>query len=283
MSLYRISPRGLRRSAFTLIEVLVVVAIIALLISVLLPSLRAARDQAKGVTCLSNLKQIGNGCAYYTQEHQGRFAPPFRFIRRVNGNSNDYINVPAWFQYIPFRYLSNNTQVVSCPMDDFVEASRPNMKRGPERELQGQRPKIYYSYSINAAFPKSSIPVTTVASSILPDTPFSFDKIIERYNPGALDYIKIPSSTAYLLETAESGMLNPWLLDTFFRKQHGQRKDAMSLLFADYHAEVRSFRQIYPGDFKWNPPVHLGRATNWPARYRQLWFGDANATDVVRK
>lgn len=53
--------------AFTLIEILVVVAIIALLISILIPSLAKAREQARMVTCKSNLHQLGLSIATYAQ------------------------------------------------------------------------------------------------------------------------------------------------------------------------------------------------------------------------
>lgn len=59
-----------RRQAFTLIELLVVVAIIVVLLAILLPSLRSARDQAKAVTCLANLRGIGQSVMMYEQEYR---------------------------------------------------------------------------------------------------------------------------------------------------------------------------------------------------------------------
>ncbi len=55
-------PRG---GAFTLVELLIVIAIIAVLISILLPSINAARNQARRASCASNLKQIGVALQMY--------------------------------------------------------------------------------------------------------------------------------------------------------------------------------------------------------------------------
>jgi prepilin-type processing-associated H-X9-DG protein/prepilin-type N-terminal cleavage/methylation domain-containing protein len=66
------SGRG-EPAAFTLVELLTVVSIMALLMAILLPSYSQARQQARAVVCLSNERQIGMAIHAYAEDYQGRF------------------------------------------------------------------------------------------------------------------------------------------------------------------------------------------------------------------
>src|SRR5262245_35160510 len=62
--------KRIRCSAFTLVELLVVIGIIAVLVGILMPALSKARDSAQTLACLSNCRQLGNAFVMYANEHK---------------------------------------------------------------------------------------------------------------------------------------------------------------------------------------------------------------------
>ncbi len=100
-----------RRRGFTLIELLVVVAIIALLISILLPSLSKAREQAKAVKCGANLHQMVLCLTMYLDENKGYFPGEH------SGNPQHNIAVNVYAARLR-RYASLQEQLWWCPVAD---------------------------------------------------------------------------------------------------------------------------------------------------------------------
>jgi prepilin-type N-terminal cleavage/methylation domain-containing protein/prepilin-type processing-associated H-X9-DG protein len=110
-------PRDRQRKAFTLIELLVVIAIIAILAAILFPVFAQAREKARQVTCLSNLKQIGLATQMYMQDYDE--AVPWSCLGRIWATREKvlYKNVRPDDIYVVemVRPYAKNDMIWYCP------------------------------------------------------------------------------------------------------------------------------------------------------------------------
>lgn len=100
-----------RKKGFTLIELLVVISIIALLVSILMPSLGVAREQAKKVVCASNFRQAGVALAGYQASNDG-YTLTYYFEKDSNGSTIGCIQ--WWAALIWYNYLDDSS-IIHCP------------------------------------------------------------------------------------------------------------------------------------------------------------------------
>lgn len=125
---------GTGRRAFTLVELLVVIGIIALLISILLPSLSRARQAAVRIQCMSNMRQVGLAVQFYANDNRG-FYPETRSPNTLDASEQSAggppwvgFNAAGWNYrltkpgYLPFDWESYSRYqgVLWCPTDDIT-------------------------------------------------------------------------------------------------------------------------------------------------------------------
>ena len=135
-----------RRRAFTLVELLVVVGIIALLIAMIMPALSKTREKANLIKCMSNLRQIGQAFTMHATEHKG-YVPTAGLIH----NSSGYAATPAGLRDAArrkYKYYTDGGVLRPLPMpaalsqyfgQDMRTDTRANLEKdldsGPCREL----------------------------------------------------------------------------------------------------------------------------------------------------
>ena len=134
--------RSHTRTAFTLVELLVVIGIIALLIALLMPALNRARESARQTNCLSNLKQINQAMLMFSIENKGHLpqigsAGTGSESIDVNNNGTPVNVLVRWFGglygspqrfYGPASMLSRywgTADIGGCPTFEVEEFLRP--------------------------------------------------------------------------------------------------------------------------------------------------------------
>lgn len=134
--------------AFTLIEVLVVIAIIALLIGILLPSLNAARHAGRHSICLSNLGQLARASATYAVDFQDRIPTYTWEPGKKNSSYPDLNYAPSWS---------------TAQMDQAVDILRRRADREDIPRLTGRIPHRRYTHLIVNDYMSQQLPEFSMA------------------------------------------------------------------------------------------------------------------------
>jgi prepilin-type processing-associated H-X9-DG protein/prepilin-type N-terminal cleavage/methylation domain-containing protein len=127
-------------TGFTLLELLVVVSIIALLISLVLPSLSRARESARATICLTNLRTFSQGMTMYSTEHEGEL-PPGR-LPRLDDEHWRALVMGGW-KYRPTFLAMMGTNVALTPFDDPKAGRREVDRYGQPGDMQNYSGKAY--------------------------------------------------------------------------------------------------------------------------------------------
>ncbi len=138
-----------KRHAFTLVELLVVIGIIALLISILLPALSKARESANKIKCMANLRNLGQANLMYTNNNRGFLPFPARTTEKApedflwwqsDAGRFDKVDQSSLSQYVG-GWSNKTLSLMRCPSDEYMQRVKgtPGAKPGP----------YYFSYSYN--------------------------------------------------------------------------------------------------------------------------------------
>jgi prepilin-type N-terminal cleavage/methylation domain-containing protein/prepilin-type processing-associated H-X9-DG protein len=145
----------MRRRAFTLVELLVVLAVIGILAALLLPAIVGTKEGGRSTVCLNNLHQIGIGLQIYVQENQNKL--PVMQNVGTNTPAPPVTGPPINVVLLPFE--SGNSNVFRCPSDNQNLFALTGTSYFWNTALNGQ--DADHLTVLNMPFPQNQIPLVS--------------------------------------------------------------------------------------------------------------------------
>jgi prepilin-type N-terminal cleavage/methylation domain-containing protein/prepilin-type processing-associated H-X9-DG protein len=209
------------RRGFTLIELLVVIAIISVLIALLLPAVQAAREAARRVSCVNNLKQVGLALHNYISVHG--VLPPGRINAHVNGMGNCWGTYAQLLPQLEQQAVFNAFNFSLPPDTDPTTTASAANTTGFETFVttlicpadsapvlitvsNGQFATHNYNVNVGSAYPVVQNPAAPLTGA--PNGPF-----FENSRVGAADFVDGMSNTSAVTETVRSGPTSTYAND----------------------------------------------------------------------
>jgi prepilin-type N-terminal cleavage/methylation domain-containing protein len=235
---------------FTLIELIVVIAIVSILATLLLPALSAAKAKAQRTACINNLRQINLGLRMYSDDSNDKAPRTPGTTIAPSLNWSGYKNLMKG--YVGLKGVaSSQDKLFACPADTFYYDMGSGSFGYVTKPMHGQAFSDFSSYAFNGGNARTNSNAPGIAGR-------------------AISSINDPVKTVLV---AESSAFAPWSWHQPKRTAPGQAPmfdGAMNMVsFVDGHV---GYIKIYWGGN--NPPGSLALHHDPPPGYDYKWSGD---------